>query len=81
MGLLRAARIRCGAAERPGSDVAPPTRARRIRYESDTLQRLLVPLTSAASGEPFGERSMVALISLLFLFVFCAGYQYYHFHH
>ena len=62
--------------------MAPPTRARRIRYESDTtLQRLLVPLTSAASGEPVGERSMVALISLLFLFVFCVGYQYYHFHH
>ena len=70
MGLLRAARIRCGAADAGAED--------QIRVG---LQRLLVPLTSAASGEPFGERSMVALISLLFLFVFCVGYQYYHFHH
>jgi len=39
------------------------------------------PLVQEAVGRPLEKRSMVALISLLFLFVFCVGYQYYHFYH
>ena len=62
--------------------MAPPTRARRIRYEDRIRYNgCSSPLPPPRAGEPFGERSMVALISLLFLFVFCVGYQYYHFHH
>ena len=60
--------------------MGPPTRARRIRYESD-YNGCSSPLPPPRAGSRFGERSMVALISLLFLFVFCVGYQYYHFHH
>ena len=66
-----AARIRCGSADAGAEDQI------RIGYVTTAAR----PPYLRREREPFGERSMVALISLLFLFVFCVGYQYSHFHH